>query len=99
MATTVGGVLALLPLVLLIGAVLWIGVFLASRFVSLASLVLGASLPLSAWLLGRDALSVGFCAFLALVILVRHRSNISRLLSGTEHRAGGGRQNMERNRQ
>lgn len=88
-ATTVGGLFTLLPLVMLIGAALWLVVFFASRFVSLASLVLGISLPFSAWLLNRDGASIGLCVFLAVLIVVRHRSNIQRLLAGTENRAGG----------
>lgn len=87
-ATTVGGLFALLPPVMLIGAVVWIVVFLAFRFVSLASLCLGLSLPLSAYFIYDDPRAVGFCAFLALLILVRHRANIQRLLAGTENRAG-----------
>jgi glycerol-3-phosphate acyltransferase PlsY len=88
-ATTVGGLLALMPWVMLIGAALWLLVFFSTRYVSLASIVLGASLPVSSALMGMDRLSVGFCSVLALLILVRHRSNIKRLLAGTENRTGG----------
>jgi len=90
-ATTVGGMLALMPWVMVIGAILWIIVFFSSRYVSLASLVLGISLPVSAALLDMDRLSIGFCAALAVLIVVRHRSNIQRLLAGTENRSGGKR--------
>jgi glycerol-3-phosphate acyltransferase PlsY len=90
-ATTVGGLFTLLPLVMLIGAVCWIAVFLVSRYVSLASLVLGVSLPISAFFLKSDSASFWLCVFLAVLILVRHRSNIQRLLSGTENRAGRSR--------
>lgn len=88
-ATTVGGLFTLMPLVMLIGAVLWVIVFLTSKYVSLASLVLGLSLPLSAVLLKESGLHISLCFFLAVLILVRHRSNIQRLLAGTENRAGG----------
>ena len=90
-ATTVGGLFALLPWVMLIGAVLWLIVFFSTRYVSLASIVLGLSLPVSAWFIYRDPRSFGFCLFLAILILVRHRANIERLLAGTENRAGGNR--------
>ncbi|NBD37000.1 MAG: glycerol-3-phosphate 1-O-acyltransferase PlsY [Verrucomicrobia bacterium] len=87
-ATTIGGLLVLLPVVLLVGLVLWLLVFYASKYVSLASLILGASLPLTAWVTGKSDLMIGLCLFLALLIFVRHIANIRRLLKGTEHRAG-----------
>ena len=86
-ATTVGGMLVILPLVMLIGIVVWLGVFYATRYVSLASIVLGVSLPVSAFFLSSP-LGQGLCVVLALLILVRHRTNIQRLLAGTENRAG-----------
>lgn len=87
-ATTVGGMLALLPEVMLIGIVLWLIVFFISRYVSLASIVLGISLPVSAFLLKEQALSLVLCGILALLIIIRHKANIQRLLAGTENRAG-----------
>jgi glycerol-3-phosphate acyltransferase PlsY len=87
-ATTVGGLFTLMPLVMLASAIVWLAVFSASRYVSLASIALGLSLPAGAWLIHDDPRTVGLCAFLALVIVVRHRANIRRLLNGTENRAG-----------
>lgn len=88
-ATTIGGLLALMPMVFLIGAILWLVVFYSTRYVSLASLVLGASLPISAWFTNASTLGLILCLALAILIAVRHRSNIQRLLNGTENRAGG----------
>lgn len=88
-ATTVGGLFALMPPVMLVGAVAWLVVFFIWRYVSLASIVLGISLPLAAWFLGESRLGTGLCLLLAVLIIVRHRSNIQRLLAGTENRAGG----------
>jgi glycerol-3-phosphate acyltransferase PlsY len=87
-ATTVGGLLALLPEVMLIGIVLWLIVFFISRYVSLASILLGISLPVSAFILNEEPLSLGLCVILALLLIIRHRSNIQRLLAGKENRAG-----------
>jgi len=87
-ATTVGGLFALLPWVMLIGAVIWLIVFFAFRYVSLASLALGLSLPLSTFFIYPDPRALIFCTFLCILIFVRHRSNIQRLLAGTENRAG-----------
>ena len=88
-ATTVGGLFALMWQVMLVGAILWIITFLISRYVSLASIVLGLSLPFSALYFNVERSSLGLCIVVALLILVRHRSNIQRLIAGTENRAGG----------
>lgn len=91
-ASTIGGLLVLLPVPILIGAVLWGLVFLASRYVSLASLALGLSLPLSCWILPQfTGLKFGpaqfwFAAAVAAFNVWTHRSNIGRLLNGTENR-------------
>lgn len=87
-ATTVGGLFTLLPWVMLTGALCWVGTFLVWRYVSLASLVLGISLPVAAYFIYDDPRAVLFCLFLAILIVVRHRSNIKRLIAGTENRAG-----------
>lgn len=91
-ASTIGGLLVLLPVPILIGAALWGLVFLLSRYVSLASLALGLSLPLSCWILPHfTALKFGpvqfwFAAAIAAFNVWTHRSNIGRLLNGTENR-------------
>ncbi len=86
-AVTVGGLLTLMPWVLLIGLLVWLAVFFASRYVSLASMALGLSLPLSSWALDQSMEGILMSIFLAALILIRHRSNIGRLLAGTENRS------------
>ncbi len=91
-ASTIGGLLVLLPLPIVIGAAIWGLVFAASRYVSLASIALGVSLPLSCWLLPlATSLKFGpaefwFAAAIAAFNVWTHRSNIGRLLAGTENR-------------
>jgi glycerol-3-phosphate acyltransferase PlsY len=91
-ASTIGGLVVLLPVPILIGAAIWGIVFLLSRYVSLASIALGVSLPLSCWLLPLvTSLKFGqpefwFAAALAAFNVWTHRSNIGRLLNGTENR-------------
>jgi glycerol-3-phosphate acyltransferase PlsY len=93
-ASTIGGLLVLLPAPILVGAALWAAVFALTRYVSLASIVLGLSLPVSCWLLPRiSPLALGpvefwFASALAAFNVWTHRSNISRLLAGTENRFG-----------
>jgi glycerol-3-phosphate acyltransferase PlsY len=85
-ATTIGGLLALCPLVILIGVLVWLAVFYSLRYVSLASICLGVSLPVAAWLLDRPPVIRWFTLLLAVALIVRHRANIARLLKGTENR-------------
>ncbi|MEY3000684.1 MAG: hypothetical protein RL648_898 [Verrucomicrobiota bacterium] len=87
-ATSVGGLLILMPWVILTGAVVWVGTYFTFRYVSLASLLLGASLPLTALVIGEGLPKQVLCLLLAILIFFRHRANIKRLLNGTEHRAG-----------
>ena len=85
-ASTIGGLLVLLPVPILIGATTWGVVFLLSRYVSLASLALGVSLPLSCFFLKLGQPQFWFAAAIAAFNIWTHRSNIGRLLAGTESR-------------
>ena len=86
-ATTMGGFLALAPWVLFIGAVVWLISFYSLRYVSLASMLFGVSLPISSFILGMSQWVFGFCALIACLLIVLHRSNIVRLFNGTENRS------------
>jgi glycerol-3-phosphate acyltransferase PlsY len=91
-ASTIGGLLVLLPVPIIIGAALWAIAFFATRYVSVASLALGVSLPLSCWLLPKfTSLQFGtaqliFAGAIALFNVWTHRSNIGRLLRGEENK-------------
>jgi len=87
-ATGLGAFLALVPWAVAPAAVLWLVVTSLSRYVSLASIVGCVSLPVAAALLGYPRHSVVAAALVALIITWRHRENIARLTSGTEHRLG-----------
>ncbi len=90
-ATSMGACLGLLPLVTLVAVAVWLITFAFFRFVSLASIVAAASLPVSVCLItasnGRSrGLLLGFTLAIAALVTMRHRSNIRRLLRGTEPR-------------
>ncbi len=87
-AAAAGACLGLLPVATFIAVMVWIAIFFAFRFVSLASIVAAVALPISAWLLGNvaDPILLGFSALIAALIIFRHRSNIARLLQGSEPR-------------
>jgi glycerol-3-phosphate acyltransferase PlsY len=71
---------------------LLIGIFAAvvapSRIVSLASIAAAMAAPVIFWLFDRPPMLIGMAGFIALMITWRHRSNIRRLLSGTEPKFG-----------
>ena len=91
-ASTIGGLLVLLPVPIVIGAALWAIAFYTTRYVSVASLALGLSLPLSCWLLPQfTSLQFGtaqlvFAGAIALFNVWTHRSNIGRLVRGEENK-------------
>jgi len=85
-APTMGGLLAIMPGVLLIGLVIWAIFFYSSRVVALASIFFALSLPVSAFVLyGGDDPRFALGLLLGLLIVLRHRSNIYRLLQGKEN--------------
>lgn len=86
-ATTVGVFLALSFKCLVISAALCLAVIAVTRYVSLGSLALAASLPVTLAITGRyDLLPVAILT--ALVIFYKHRENIRRLLSSQEKKLG-----------
>jgi len=79
-----------LPAALVFGAV-WLAVFRLFGYVSLASIVATSTLPVTVFTLDGDGSYVTLALFTALFITWRHRSNIRRLLDGTENRREGRR--------
>lgn len=87
-ATASGVFLALAFVPMLIAEVAWIGVFYFTRYVSLASLVGAAVLPIAILALYREPQSPVFIAsvIIALFVFWTHRENIGRLRRGEEHK-------------
>jgi glycerol-3-phosphate acyltransferase PlsY len=90
-ATSGGVIFALMPFVASIMAFVWIVVFETTRYVSLASVAAAMAMPIATGAMlhfGKLQAPVlfYFSLCLAAVVIVRHRSNFSRLLSGTEQR-------------
>ena len=83
-ATSVGGLLALMPSACFMSMGIFALVFILTRIVSISSMAAAIILPVLVWLLGYSALYIGFTALLAFFIVFTHRSNIQRILSGTE---------------
>ncbi len=95
-ATSAGVLLGLMPFAVLILLVVWILLFITTRYVSVASIGASAILPLltlwGSWHHGRiqdgtwnKPLFI-FTVVIAILAIWKHRSNIQRLRQGTEHR-------------
>lgn len=87
-ATGAGGFFVLMPYATAIAAVVWIGTFYGSRYVSLASMLAALSLPLTALLLSNPLPLVLLAWLIAIFVVYRHRENCRRLINGTENRFG-----------
>jgi hypothetical protein len=74
------------PFAALSAAGVWILVFLALRYASVASMVAALSLALFALLFGASWPVLAFTTGAALAIIVLHRTNVRRLLAGEESR-------------
>ena len=87
-ATGAGALMGVAPLAGAVGMVTWLFVFLPSRYVSLASIAAAAGTGAAAWVFHRGGGPVlpAVITILAAVLILRHRSNIKRLLQGTENR-------------
>ena len=93
-ATAFGVFLALAPLAALAGLGVFVVVFALSRYVSLASILSAAAFPFIALLLKQrqqTAWSTAVLFLIPFIVIVKHRQNIARLLSGTEYRFGKAR--------
>ena len=88
MATSFGACLALSPLLALSLIAVWIVAVAITRYSSLGSILGAGAAPFMAAILRQGWPVFWFGVAGAALIIVRHRSNIERLLSGTELRLG-----------
>ena len=83
---SVGAALGLISGLPVLGAIM--AIFFAtaviSRKVSLGSMAAAAGLPIASWLAGAGTEMLIMNVFSALLVVFMHRSNISRLIKGTE---------------
>lgn len=85
-ATTAGALLGLAPAALGVGAGVWVASFVLTRYVSVASILAAIAVPVSAWCFYRAGtlLIPIVLTCLGAAAVIRHHSNIKRLINGTE---------------
>ena len=83
-ATGAGVFIALAPLAVLIGLVIFASLVLITGTVSIGSIAAAATLPVSVWLLGAPLEVLALALALSLFVIYAHRANIRRLLKGQE---------------
>lgn len=86
-ATTFGVILGIYPVVFLFFILIWFLLVIIGKYVSLASILSGILLPVIIYFYrGFDIYNIIFATILALLIIIRHHSNIDRLLKGKERK-------------
>ncbi len=87
-ATSLGVLVVLSPYVALFSATLWLITAKYSRYSSLSALVAFGFLPLSFYLIDYSKEKIFIACVITLLIFIKHRSNIRRLINGTESKIG-----------
>ena len=91
-ATSAGAILAIAPYSMLIALLIWLIIFKASGYVSLASILAAVAIPFLSLLenylklhsVPISVYSQGILFAIAILVTVKHKSNIQRLKEGTE---------------
>ncbi|MGJ8570350.1 MAG: glycerol-3-phosphate 1-O-acyltransferase PlsY [Hoeflea sp.] len=86
-ATYLGVLLGLAPLIVLVFAAIWLGMAKLFRYSSLAALAAALVVPIALYFNGRPEVASLFVV-LSLITILKHHQNIRRLLAGTESRIG-----------
>ncbi|TIX52787.1 MAG: glycerol-3-phosphate acyltransferase, partial [Mesorhizobium sp.] len=86
-ATYLGVLIALAWQVALIFAIVWLAVAFLFRYSSLAALTAAVVVPIALYVLSTPEIA-GLFALMSLIVIIKHRANITRLLAGTEGKIG-----------
>ncbi|MBI3879307.1 MAG: glycerol-3-phosphate 1-O-acyltransferase PlsY [Verrucomicrobia bacterium] len=87
-ATTAVVLLALMPWTLAVALGVWLVLLALTRYVSVASIAGAAALPVAAFIFPYPIEKRIVACLMAALAIYKHKTNIQRLLSGTENRFG-----------
>ncbi|WFU48715.1 glycerol-3-phosphate 1-O-acyltransferase PlsY [Sinorhizobium terangae] len=86
-ATYIGVLLGLAPVMVLVFGAIWLAMAKITRYSSLSALTATALVPVALYATGYGKVALLF-AIMTVITWTKHRANIQRLLSGTESRIG-----------
>lgn len=86
-ATYLGVLLGLMPVMVLVFAFVWLAMAKLSRYSSLSALTATLVIPAVLWILGKPEMALAM-ALLTIITWWKHKPNIERLILGTESRIG-----------
>jgi acyl phosphate:glycerol-3-phosphate acyltransferase len=86
-ATYIGTLLGVAPLMVLVFAIAWLSVAFITRYSSLSALVATLVIPVALWILGVEEAAL-VTAVMTIITYWRHKQNIERLIAGTESKIG-----------
>jgi glycerol-3-phosphate acyltransferase PlsY len=87
-ATSAGVLAALVWKALLIILIIWIILFALTRYVSVGSLAASFTLPFATWFTEKSWTLTIVTVAMGVLAIYKHKTNIQRLLNGTENRIG-----------
>ncbi len=87
-ATTLGTLLAIKPIIGVAACGIWLLTALITRYSSLSALIAVASTPVIAHFLYHDPNLTGLCGIIATLVWLKHKANIQRLVKGEEPKIG-----------
>lgn len=86
-ATYLGVLLGVFPAMVLVFAIVWLSIAKLSRYSSLSALVATLVIPVVLWLIGQPEAAL-VTAAMTVITWAKHKTNIERLISGTEGKIG-----------
>jgi acyl phosphate:glycerol-3-phosphate acyltransferase len=87
-ATALGVLLMFSPALGVMALGVWMLTVALSRYSSLGAIAAAVSAPVIAWLYLGDPIVTVACGLMSVVMIIRHKTNIAKLLAGTEGRIG-----------
>lgn len=90
-ATGLGVIAMLMPQTTIVVFLFWLIIVYLTRYVSLGSIIAAAGVPLLAWWANAPAEYIIFGVVAAVFVIYRHKTNIKRLLKGTESKIKAGK--------